>query len=194
MRFRRHGRTCIAALTLVASLGVAAIPRPVVSAESRIDFVVKEMGVPVKGTFAHFESTVDIDPVDPARSSAFLKIDVSSLTTASEEADAVAMDKDWLDMGHARYATFRSSSFRALGGGRFEADGQLSLRNRSRALVLQFTSVDQPSGRTLITSDFVIHRSDFGIGGGEWNAPGVVAEDIPVNVRLVLGAPGSASR
>lgn len=192
---RRHCRRCIFALALVgASLGASAIPRTVLPAESRIDFVVKEMGVPVRGSFSRFESSVDIDAANPARSSAFLKIDVSSLTTGAEEADAVAIDKDWLDAGHARFATFRSSSFRALGGGRFEAGGQLTLRNRSRDLVLQFTSVDQANGRTLITSDFVIHRSEFGIGGGEWNAPGVVAEDIPVSVRLVLGAPVAASR
>jgi polyisoprenoid-binding protein YceI len=169
-------------------------PRAMIPAESRIDFVVKEMGVPVQGTFKHFESNVDINPVDPARSSAQLKIDVGSLSTGTDEADAIAVGPDWLDKGHTPYALFKSLSFRSLGAGRFEARGQLALHNRARDLVLQFVSADQASGKTLITCDFVIRRSEFGIGAGEWNEAGVVAEEIPVKVRLMLAAPAVPSK
>jgi polyisoprenoid-binding protein YceI len=34
---------------------------------------------------------------------------------------------------------------------------------------VQSVSADQAGGKTLITSDFVIRRSEFGIGAGEWN-------------------------
>ncbi len=169
-------------------------PRAMIPAESRIDFVVKEMGVPVQGTFKHFESNVDIDPVNPARSNAQLKIDVGSLSTGTEEADTIAVGTDWLDKDHTPYALFKSQSFRSLGAGRFEARGQLALHNRARDLVLQFVSADQAGGKTLITCDFVIRRSEFGIGGGEWNEAGVVAEEVPVKVRLMLAAAPAPSK
>jgi polyisoprenoid-binding protein YceI len=38
----------------------------------------------------------------------------------------------------------------------------------------------------MITSEFKINRSDFGIGGGIWNQVGVVAEVILFKVKLLL--------
>jgi polyisoprenoid-binding protein YceI len=184
----------VAGLLLASGIDAMAVPRATLPAESRITFVVQEMGVPVDGRFEHFDSTIDIDPTDPVRSSALLRIDLLSIATGAEEVDAVAVDKDWLDAAHTRFATFRSSSCRALGAGRFEATGQLTLRNRSRELVVQFTSAEQGAGRTLISGDFVLRRSDFGIGGGHWNAPGLVGQEIPVKVRLMLAAPLPAAR
>jgi len=196
----RGGRACVAVMSVMSVLSALACgtaqaaPRALVPAESRIDFVVKEMGVPVQGSFQRFEATIAIDAQDPARSSAELRIAVGSLSTGTPEADAIAVDKDWLDKDHAPWAKFSARSFRDLGGGHFEARGQLELRNRPRELVLRFASTEQPGGRTLITSDFVIRRSEFGIGAGEWNEAGVVAEEIPVKVRLMLAAPGQAAR
>jgi polyisoprenoid-binding protein YceI len=192
--FQELMRSGLVLLVACAGACVQAAPRVVIPAESRIDFVVKEMGVPVHGGFKRFESSIDIDPTDPARSNARLKIDVGSLSTGTDEADAIAVGADWLDKSRAPYAVFKSSSFRALGAGRFEARGEFSLHNRTRQVVLQFVSTDQAAGKTLITSDFVIRRSEYGIGSGEWNEAGVVAEEIPVKVRLMLAAPAIAPK
>jgi polyisoprenoid-binding protein YceI len=189
---RSTGRR-LAPLVLMLLAGAAcAAPRALVPAESRIEFVVKEMGVPVHGVFKRFESTIDIDLARLPQSSALLKIDVGSLSTGTDEADAIAVDKDWLDKARAPFAVFRTTAIRALAPGRFEARGQLSLRNVSRDFTIQFTSADQAGGRTLIASEFVIRRADFGIGAGEWNEPGIVAEEIPVKVLLMLAAAPAA--
>lgn len=189
MKHLKLSKSVLVGLVALAGQCACGAPRAMIPAESRIDFVVKEMGVPVQGTFRRFESNVDIDPLEPARSTAQLKIDVGSLSTGTDEADAIAVGSDWLDKAHTPYALFKSLSFRSLGAGRFEARGQLALHNRTRDLVLQFVSADQAGGKTLITCDFVIRRSEFGIGAGEWNEAGVVAEEIPVKVRLMLAAP-----
>ncbi len=182
-----------AALAVLAAPGVRAMPRTLLPAESRIEFVVKEMGVPVQGAFARFDSAIDIDPANLGASSARLKIDIGSLTTGADEADAIAVNAEWLDKQHAPFAIYRTTAIRALGGGRYEAHGLLNLRNRERDLVVLFTSADQAGGKTLITGDFVIRRTEFAIGGGEWNEGGIVAEEIPVKVRLML-APVAARR
>lgn len=174
--------TCLASL----SFNAFATPRKLLPAESKIEFTVKEMGVPVSGEFKRFEASIDIDPEKAERASANISIDIGSLTTGNDEADAVAVDLDWLDKAHAPYATFKSASIRALGGNRYEAKGTLSIRNKPRNIVVQFSSLDQAGGKTVINSEFAIKRSEFGIGGGEWNEGGVVAEEIPVKVRLTL--------
>jgi polyisoprenoid-binding protein YceI len=175
---------------LTFTLSTHASPRALVAGDSRIEFVVKEMGVPVTGRFTKFEAAIDIDPAKPERSSANMRIDVGSLTTGNDEADAIATGPDWLDKDHAQYAAFRSTTIRPLGQGKFEAHGTLTMRNKARDIVILFNSADQPGGKIRITSNFNIQRSEFGVGGGVWNQGGVVAESIPVTVWLVL-APAS---
>lgn len=181
----------LAACLLLAATGAFAAPRLLVREGSQIGFTVKQMGVPVSGQFQRFQAAVDLDSARPENSRASLKIEVGSLTTGNEEADAVAMDGDWLDKEHAPYATFNSASIRPLGGGRYEAKGTLSIRNRTHDIVVPLVTGDQPDGKTVITAAFVIKRSEFGIGGGIWNEGGVVAEEIPVNVRLIVAQPAA---
>ena len=151
------------------------------------------MGVPVVGQFKRFDATVDIDAAKPESSHATLHIEIGSLTTQNDEADAIATGPDWLDKTRAPVATFTSTAIRPLGAGRYEARGTLNIRNKARELVIQFSSSEQADGRTLISSDFDIARSAFGIGGGVWNEGGVVAEQVGVRVRLAL-APVAVKR
>lgn len=175
----------------VFSVDALATPFALLSDESQIEFVVKEMGVPVTGKFARFQADIDIDSRNPEKSSASIRIEVGSLTTGNEEADAIAVDTNWLDGSHAPFALFRSMSIRSLGGGRFVARGTLNIRNKERNIELQFVRSDSAPQKMLIDGNLVIHRTEFGIGGGEWNEGGVVAEEIPVKVHLAL-APASA--
>jgi polyisoprenoid-binding protein YceI len=163
-----------------------ASPRTLLPAESQIEFTVKEMGVPVIGVFKQFDAAIDINPAKPEKSHADLRIDIGSLTTGNEEADAIAVAPEWLDKTHTPYATFKSVSIRALGGGDYEAHGTLTIRDQKRDIIVKFRSVDVSGGKTIITGDFIVKRSEFGIGGGVWNEGGIVAEDIPVKVRLTL--------
>ncbi len=181
----------MAVCLLLAATGALAAPRALVRTGSQIGFTVKQMGVPVSGEFRRFEAEIDFDAAKPGKSSAGLKIEIGSLSTGMEDADAVAVDSDWLDKEHAPYATFRSSSIRALGGNRYEAKGALTIRNRARDIAVPFTVEDMPDGKSVITAAFVIKRADFGIGGGMWNEGGVVAEKVPVNVRLIVAQPAA---
>jgi polyisoprenoid-binding protein YceI len=185
-------KSMLAAL-FFASLPVAAhaAPRALVPGEGQIEFIVKEMGVPVSGSFKRFDAAVDIDPVKPENSSVLLRIDIGSLSTGNDEADALAAGPDWLDKVHAPFATFKSSAIRELGRGRYEALGTLSIRNRERSFVIQFSAADQADGKTLVASEFTIKRADFAIGGGEWNQGGVVAPEVLVKVKFAL-APATA--
>jgi len=86
-------------------------------------------------------------------------------------------------------AIYKSSAIRLVSPGRYEAKGALTIRNQTRDLIMQFTSTKQASSNLDVSGEFVINRSDFGIGGGEWHEENVVAKEIPVIVHLVL-APG----
>ncbi len=185
--------TLAAAFLVLSSIAASAAPRALVPQEGQIEFVVKEMGVPVSGIFKRFDAAVDIDPLKPQNSSVNMRIDIGSLSTGNDEADALAVGPDWLDKAHAPYATFKSASIRELGNGRYEATGTLNIHNKERGFVIPFSAADQAGGKTVVTSEFTIQRSDFAIGGGEWNEGGVVAPDVLVKVRFALAPAATKS-
>jgi polyisoprenoid-binding protein YceI len=181
----------IATLVGVFSIGAFAAPRSLLPEEGQIEFIVKEMGVPVSGKFNRFDAAIDIDPVKPEKSSTNIRIDIGSLATGNDEADALAVGSDWLDKAHAPYAIFKSAAIRELSKGRYEAKGTLSIHNKERGFVIQFSAIDQAGGKTIVTSEFIIKRPDFAIGAGEWNEGDVVSPEILVKVRFALAPPAT---
>lgn len=171
---------------LLACAGAGAAPLAGVPATSEIGFSVSQMGVAVSGKFTRFDARIDLDALRPEASSAEVSVDVTSLTTGDGEADATATDRPWLDAKSHPKASFKSSSVRALGPGRFEATGLLTLRGKPRAITIPFSSAAQADGNTVASGSFSLRRSDFGIGGGEWNEGDVVANDVQIRFKLTL--------
>src|SRR3546814_5182745 len=83
----------VAAALLLFAGAVAAAPRPLIAANSRIEFSIKEMGVTVSGQFTRFDAIIDLDPMKPETPSAKISVHIASLTTGDHDADAVAVDK-----------------------------------------------------------------------------------------------------
>ncbi len=175
-----------ALLSALLAFPAAAANRTLVPAKSEISFSVKQMGVAVSGQFKRYSAQIDLDAAKPKASSAEVTVEIASLDTGDGDADAIALDTPWLNKIGFPKATFKSSAVRALGGGKFEADGTLSIRGKSRQLTVPFTTQDQADKSTLVTGQFSIKRADFGIGGGEWNEGDLVANEVPVKFRLTL--------
>lgn len=173
------------ALMLLATTASAA-ERPLVAAKSEITFAVKQMGVAVHGGFKRFTAKIDLDPAKLEQSSAQISVDIASVSTGTDEGDETAIDKLWLDAAGFPQATFKSTSLRALLAGHYVATGTLSIRGKPREVTVPFTMQNQADGTTAIAGDFQINRTDFGIGGGEWNQGDLVANEVPIHFFLTL--------
>lgn len=179
-----------AALLYLAILGPAgAAERPLLKDKSEISFTVTQMGVGVSGSFKRFNARVNLDPAKPETSSADLEVDIASISTGTEEADEEALKTPWLDAAGFPKATFKSSAVRALGGERYEVKGRLAIRGKPRELTVPFSLKNQTDGSSVASGEFRIRRTDFGIGGGQWNEGDLVADEVPVHFRFTLGAP-----
>jgi polyisoprenoid-binding protein YceI len=179
----------LAAVFALAAAAALAAGQPVDLGKSEIAFSVKQMGVPVTGVFKRFKASVDLDPAKPESGSAQVDVEVASLATGNDEADTTAKDKPWLDAQDFPAATFKSKSVKATGKGQYEAAGTLTLRGKSRDVKFPFTLQTQRDGAAVAGGELVIRRTDFGIGGGEWNQGDLVANDVTVRFRIVLSAP-----
>jgi polyisoprenoid-binding protein YceI len=186
---KRESRFALAVVLLAIAGQSAAGERTVVADKSEIGFSVKQMGVAVSGAFRRFSGSVNLDPAKIESASAQISVEIASISTGSEEGDETALDKPWLDAAGFPKATFKSSAVRALGGERYEARGALSIRGKPREITVPFTLKSAADGTTVAAGDFRIRRTDFGIGGGEWNEADLVADEVPVHFKLTLGAP-----
>jgi polyisoprenoid-binding protein YceI len=162
---------------------------PPAQGESEIRFAVKQMGVTLTGKFTRFSAQVQLDPEKPEAAHARIEVDVASLDMGDDEADETARSRPWLDAAGFPKAAFEARGARALGGDRYEATGTLSLRGQSREITVPFTLGNLEGGGRVASGEFPIRRTDFGVGGGEWDQSDLVANEVVISFRVTLGAP-----
>lgn len=175
-------------LCLLPGLALAApAPRPLLAADSHIGFVATQLNVPIEGRFRRFDAEIALDPDQPQAGSARITVYTGSITIDAGEADREAVKPVWLDVPGFPEARFASDSVRALGGQRFEARGQLTIKGHSQALSVPFTATPQDDGGLLLEGEFTIQRGDYAVGSGDWSGFDIVANDVVVHFHLRLG-------
>jgi polyisoprenoid-binding protein YceI len=189
-------RRCAAALLLCAALAAA----PAVLAArgwsvregGTLGFTADWEGTGFDGVFHRFAAEIDFDPADLAGSRFDVTVDVTSADTRSSDRDEGLADPEWFDYAHFPRATFVTSAFRALGEGRFEATGMLTIKGISRELALPF-AWEEREGVAHLRGEATLVRTDFRIGEGEWADGDVVGLTVLVKVDLELAPAAGGS-
>ncbi|MEY4412933.1 MAG: hypothetical protein RIQ53_226 [Pseudomonadota bacterium] len=176
--------------TLTLGLGVlAAAPavraQQVVPASSEIAFVSKQMGVAVEGKFKKWSAQITLDPKKPEAGKVAFTIDTGSASFGVPETDAEVGKAPWFNAAKFPQASFTSSAIKALGGGRFEVRGKLTVKGVAQDAVVP-VAVTQSGAASTATGAFTIKRLDFKIGEGEWADTSMVANDVQVKFKLAL--------
>ena len=175
------------AQTKPATPATAAAPASakLVPAQSDIAFTFRQMGVPVDGHFKKFDAQVAFDPKNPAAGKVSLSIELGSATLGDAATDAELVKPEWFNVKKIPTATFQSTAIKALGGGKFEATGKLTIKGQVKDVVVP-VALAQAGGTTTATGAFAIKRLDFNIGEGEWKDTSMVANDVQVKFKLAL--------
>ena len=182
-------RTAALAAASFAALVVAPTPalaqQKLDAAKSEMLFVSKQMGVPVEGRFRKFDAQIAFDPKKPEAGKVAFTIDMGSATFGSLEVDVELPKATWFNVPKFPQATFQSSAIKAVGAGRFEVAGKLSIKGSSRDVVVP-VALTQAGGSTTATGAFAIKRLEFKIGEGDWADTSMVANDVQVKFKLNL--------
>lgn len=178
----------VAALTLGAATCAHAVQYKAVNAKaSQISFTYTQMGARVYGTFDAFEAKLDFDSANPEAARASLTIELASIDAGSSDANAELQKPGWFNTAVYPQATFVSSSVKPLANNRYEVSGKLSLKGQTREVSAAITlKPDNAIG--VFNGEFILKRSDFGIGEGEWGDYGIVSNDIHIKFRVVAPA------
>jgi polyisoprenoid-binding protein YceI len=177
----------LTAWVLLAALAAPAVHaveyRTVLPKQSSIGFEFRQMGVAVKGGFKRFTAQMAFDPATPEAANARIEIDLASIDAGSSEADEESAGKLWFNRSAYPKATFVASQVRALGGNRYELRGTLTLKGRSREMVVP-VSFHPGKNAALFDGAFILKRLDFGIGEGMWADVATVANEVQVTFRI----------
>jgi len=168
-----------------AATAAAPATAKLVPAQSDIAFTFRQMGVPVDGHFKKFDAQVAFDPKNPAAGKVSLSIELGSATLGDAATDAELVKPEWFNVKKIPTATFQSTAIKALGGGKFEATGKLTIKGQVKDVVVP-VALAQAGGTTTATGAFAIKRLDFNIGEGEWKDTSMVANDVQVKFKLTL--------
>lgn len=153
--------------------------------KSALTFVSKQMGVPVEGAFRKFTAQIRIDPARPETGHARIDIDLTGIDAGSAEADDEVKGKSWFNVREFPKASFVSNSVKALGGGRFEAGGKMTIKGKTVEMRAPFI-LRQEKGVLILDGTFPLKRLDYGIGSGVWGDTSVVADEVLIKFHFTL--------
>lgn len=165
------------------------------SAHSSVSFSARHMMVSkVRGSFGTVEGTVSVGE-RPEDSSVDVEIDAATINTQMPMRDDHLRSPDFLDIERFPRLRFRSISVRRTEGNRLRIEGELTIRDVTRPVVLDAEYIGPAPGtdpRVAFSARTRIDREEFGI---TWNqaleAGGVLVGptvDIEIDVALVATA------
>lgn len=165
----------LTSLCAPAALGIDA-------AKSKVAATFKQMNVPVEGVFTKTSGSIQFDAAKPELATASILIDTAGFDLGMDDYNAEVRKKEWFDSKTYPQASFTSTSFKALGGDRYQASGKLVLKGKSVDVSLPVT-VKREAATTIFTGSLPVSRKAFEIGDADWNE--VVDDTVTVTFRIV---------
>ncbi|MQT15556.1 YceI family protein [Segnochrobactrum spirostomi] len=183
-RLRRPVLLATAALLAAAPFAAASAAEWVVDpAKSTLAFSATQTGNAFEGKFGKWSGTIDFDPANPAAGHAAITIDVASAATGDTQKDEALPQPDWFDASKFPNAVFEVKSFKAKGGDEYDAVGTLTIRDKSRDLVLP-VKIDISGDTAHATGSVKLVRTDYGVGQGSWSDGQYVGLDVEVKIDV----------
>ena len=153
-------------------------------ANSKIRFRSAFSGTAFEGGFAKWDAQINFDPKNLAASKVVVTVDLASAGTGDSDRDSTLPSADWFNVAKFPRAVFTSTVIKDLGGGKYEADGSLSLKGVAKPVALPFTLAI--TGDTAkMSGQVVLKRNDFGVGQGQFAAADTVPFEVTVPVTVV---------
>lgn len=159
-------------------------------AQSSIAFDYAENDRPASGVFEQVSGEGMFDPGNLAATRLELLIDVSSLDLGDPLESAFALSAEWFDAANYPVARYRLAALTALGDGRFEALGDLTIKGRLKVLRTPIT-LEISADRATASGELAFDRRDFDVGAGPSSL--FISVGTAVSVRFNLVAEAAAA-
>lgn len=173
---------------LLLAVAAAALPAQgadYVQAEgSTLEFTSSYDGEAFSGTFGGFDTRLSFDPARLPEARLEVAIRLPGTDTGNADRDDTLAGSDFFAVSQFAEARYRATTFRALGGNRYAADGELSLRGIRKPVTLEFTWT--PGAMPVLAGEATVRRLDFGVGTGDWADTDVLPDEVAIRTRVAL--------
>ena len=161
---------------------------------SSIGFAVKHMMIAtVRGRFGQFEGTVDVPDGDPTQAQAEFTIQAASIDTGVGPRDEHLRSADFFDAGNHPELRFVSRRIESLGGDRYRAEGDLTMRGVTKPVSLEVEVGDRvrdPWGndRVGISARGKLNRKEWGLNWNQALEAGgmLVSDEVKLEIEAAL--------
>lgn len=176
-------------LMLAHSCAQAAPTRWEVEEGSRLAFTANQAGADFEGRFEEFSATIEFDAECLDESRFVVDVSLGSVATENDERDEILRSAELFDVDRWPTSIFRASRFEHLSQNRYQAHGELTIRDVRNALVLPFAfTVEEDGLRARLEGSVDLNRLDYGVGQGEWEDTEWVADKVTATFALRLVA------
>lgn len=150
-------------------------------AASSIVFKSNFDGEDFQGKFNSWDAQISFDPKNVAAAKVTATVNTASAQTGDASRDESLPTGQWLDVAKFPKATFTSTSWKDMGGGKYQVAGNFTLHGVTQPMTLPMSIVI--AGNTAKANGVVsIDRSKFGVGGGQFRT----ADTVPFGVQVVI--------
>ena len=160
---------------------------------SNVYFSIEHIYAKVQGRFAAIAATVHFDPANLKESRFDFEIKVDSIDTGIKQRDDHLRSADFFASSDHPLITFTSNAVTAAGEGVYQVAGTLTVKGKSRDLVLPLTFAgvkDHPATPGKQVAGFngrlSVDRLALGVGDGKFYKMGLLGKDVDVLVTLEL--------
>ncbi len=157
------------------------------AAASKLGFSGTYQNEKFEGQFKKFDAVISFDAADLSKAKFDVTVDVASVNTANEERDGSLKDKEFFDFAKFPKAHFVTSAFRKAADGSIEADGTLTVRDKSKPVTLK-VKFSEAGDKATLDADTKLNRLDFDVGSGDWKDTSIIGADVLVHAHLSLTA------
>lgn len=178
-------KSLISVSLLLLPLGLAAADWHTMP-ESSLGFVASAQGESFEGRFNEFDARIRFDPAALAGAEFDVRIVLASVDTQNAERDELLPQEDFFNVAASPEARYRAARFEALGGDRFRALGELTLRGVTAPVALDFSWVAGEDSSARLEGEANLSRLAFGVGSGEWADTSAIDDAVLVRTRLDL--------
>ena len=160
---------------------------------SNVYFSIEQIYANVQGRLTAIAATVHFDPANLKESRFDFEIKVDSIDTGIKQRDDHLRSADFFASSDHPLITFTSNAVTAAGEGVYQVAGTLTVKGKSRDLVLPLTFAgvkDHPvtPGKQVagFNGRLSVDRLALGVGDGKFYKMGLLGKDVDVLVTLEL--------
>lgn len=151
--------------------------------DGQVGFTARQAGAAFRGRFASFSGQVCIAEQSRIR----VAVRTASVDTRLPELDEALRGPEFFDARRWPQASFESDAVKALGGGRYEVAGRLTIRDVTRSLVVPFTlRPEAGADRARLEARMTLLRLDYGVGIGQWADTRWLDDAVELSIALTM--------